>query len=773
MALKYWYVFVVVLALSVTLAYYNLKFTPPEYSASALVLIKDEEKSGQLDQEAIFKELGLSQKNKSLENEQLVLRSSSLMEDVVDNLQLQHGYYTIGKFGWRLLYKDSPIQVVNWEPNTEHNWLVASLTFDDSGGFQLLVENEKHDEEVSYEVTEFKGEFGRTLTLPMGKVTLARKIDFPLDNSVGLTIYPVKAVAKGFSNSLGAEIMGVESSVINLSITDQSGQRAADILTELFSVYNSQSIEDRKSIFENTIDLINDRIEMISQQLEQTEQNVEAYKSQYRIGELTAEGSLLLTELQESSREISDTDVQLQIMDKIETFLRVNQSNFTFVPTNLSVNNLTLTRQLETFNELLGTRERQRNRLGPSHKDLRLTESQISNLRQTIIDNIRSIRTDLQISRNASAERKGGIEGRLSSLPRRERELIEIEREKSIQENLYLYLLQKREESFISLAITSPNAKLIEPSAPDPDPISPKPLQAWIVAGFLGLAIPAGLVFVLTLLNDKIRDEDDIQQLTAVPINGAISLSRKKDSIVVQEDRKTAIAEMFRLLRANLAYIAPGEELKALLVTSSTSGEGKSFISLNLGISQALAGKKVIIIDLDLRKPTQEKLIADKLSIGNDNDHLGVVNYLVDHTILEKQVIRNSGLNSNLDVILAGPTPPNPSELILSSRLKELIEKLRETYDFIIVDSPPVGLVADALQMKDFVDSTMYVTRSGYTKRSQIKIINDIAEKGKLPRPFIVINAMPISKGSYYGGYGSSNVYGANKKGRGYYQKES
>ena len=702
MGFRYWYLFVILLILSLISAYYYLQFTAPIYSATSMILIKDDEKSGQLDEEAIFSELGLSlsQRNKNLENEQLVLRSTPVLEEVAENLQLQYKFESISQFGRRHLYQKSPIQVVNWAPKEASSNLFATLSFDDAGGYQLILENEPENG-VPYPVTEFQGKFGKALNLPVGDLTLARRMEYNLDMSIYLSIIPIRAIAKNLNERLNSSIVGEESSVLQLSINDQASQRAKNILTELFTVYNRISVDEKNQVFKNTIDLINERIQRISQELEQTEQNVQDLKRRFNMVDMSAEGSLLLTEVSALNKEISNNDVQLEILKSIEDFLIRNKENFEFVPTNLSLNNLTLTRQLETFNTYLATRETQRNRLGPSHKDLILTENQISNLRQTIIDNIRSIQGDLQIARNATEERRSGMETRLQSLPIRERELIEIERDKAIQESLYLYLLQKREESYISLAITTPNAKMVEPARSNPRPVSPNPRQIWMIAGFLGLLIPAGIVALLELLNDKINSEEDIQRLTNVPINGAISVSRKKDSLVVLENRKTAIAEMFRLLRANLAYIAPGIQLKTLLITSSTSGEGKSFTALNLGMSQALAGKKVVLIDLDLRKPSQDKQVNENLKVDS-KDGYGVVNFLVDHALLVKQIIKGSGIHENLDIISAGPVPPNPSELVLSQRLRDLVESLQEEYDFIIVDSPPVGLVADALPDERF-----------------------------------------------------------------------
>jgi capsular exopolysaccharide synthesis family protein len=353
-------------------------------------------------------------------------------------------------------------------------------------------------------------------------------------------------------------------------------------------------------------------------------------------------------------------------------------------------------------------------------------------------------------------------------MPRRQRELLEIERQKDVKESLYLYLLQKREEAAVSLAVTAAKGRIVEPAAADHSPLSPVAAQIWMIGLFLGTALPIGLILLIDSLNDKVQSEADVTNSTSVPLVGTLGQSNTSEHVVVKENSRTAIAEMFRLLRANLSYVAPGSEMKTMLVTSSTSGEGKSFIALNLGMTMALSGKKVLIVELDLRKPKQEVY----MSVEPAED--GIVNYLIDPSVSASQIIRNTGLHKNLDFIGSGPTPPNPGELIMSARLRELVGAMRAEYDFIILDAPPVGRVADALQMKDLATATMYVVRTGFTYKGQLEIVEDIAQKDKLPRPFIVLNAVPVNKigypvGSYSYGYGYG--YG-NGKGNSYYEPE-
>ncbi|MBK6620329.1 MAG: polysaccharide biosynthesis tyrosine autokinase [Saprospirales bacterium] len=306
---------------------------------------------------------------------------------------------------------------------------------------------------------------------------------------------------------------------------------------------------------------------------------------------------------------------------------------------------------------------------------------------------------------------------------------MEKERRKGVKENLYLYLLQKREESAINMAITAPTGKVVEPAKAPSNPISPVSTQIWLIAFFLGIAIPAGLVLLFENLNDRIQDETSIEKATTVPLLGSIAMSHRKTHLAVKEKSSSLVAEMFRLLRANLQYLTPGENLQVLLITSSFSGEGKSFIAMNLGMTLALTGKRVLILELDLRKPKQD------LYMGIERGERGVVDYLVNPDVTASQIVRNSGLNPNLDIIVSGSKPPNPSELILSPRLRTLVDGMREIYDYIILDTPPVGMVADALQLNDIAQATMYVVRANYTRIPQLQIIEDIHNKKRCPGP--------------------------------------
>ena len=740
--LRHWYWFAIIFPLFIAVAFFYLYTAQPKYQATAMLMIRDE-KTGNISEEAIFNELGITSGIKNLENEAMVIRSTSILKEVVRMLGLQYNYTSINGLKRKVLYKNSPVQVVNWEPAYEYAGLTGEMSLEPDGKYRLELD----------EGGTFKGEFGRKLETPFGKLTLSYLGKQDIDGSIEIQIVDEESMAWSLIERMEIEILGEKSSTLQLLIKDLSNQRAKDILNATMAVYNQKTVNDKNRVFQGTIDLINERVHLINKELSAAEQDVESYKSQFNVVELSAEGSLLMNEIATYDKDISETHVQLEILRTIESFL-ANDKNFEFVPTNLTLQNLTISQQITQFNELLAERERKRASMGLAHPELKLIERQIQNLRGTIVENIQSIKRDLQITANSFENQKQNLRGRMSKLPRRERELIEIERVKNIKENLFLYLLQKREESTIRQEATASTGEIVEPAAANPNPVSPKPAQIWLIAIFLGLAIPAGIAIVLESLNNKIVTQEDVEELTAVPVAGVLAQHKTTEKVVVKQESRSVLAEMFRLLRANLAYIMPDKDMKVLLVTSSFSGEGKSFISLNLAMTLALTNRRVMIVELDLRKPKQQAY----LEISDAENLPGVVDYLVNSELALTKIVKNSGLHHNLDFIPSGPKPPNPSELTLSPRLRELLQKIKAEYDFVILDAPPVGLVADALQMKDLAEATMYVVRSGVTLKPQMKIIQNIAEKEKLPRPFIVLNGVKANGiGSY--AYGDLNGY--------------
>lgn len=737
-ALRYWFLFPLSMVLAGAGTYYKLKTTHPVYQASATVLITKGKESGQLSEESLFNELALGNIDKNLENEMKILSSTPIILDAVRKLNLNFQYFQVEPLLERDIYKSSPIKVANWVPHPGSPTVNAKVSADRTGEFKLDLIIEE-----SEEIQEFRGEFGLPLKLPYGDLTLTKVFQGEIEYPIQLRITSPWVRAKELKENLVILKVGEESSLINLIVEDKSNARAVDFLNELISTYNQITVEKRNQVFKNTIDLINERINLLSKDLTSAERDVENYKSNNSLLELGSESNLLMEELSSYSREITDIDVQLTILRSIEEFLVANKEKFEFVPTNASLTNLTLNTQLLNFNELLSERDRLRNRVGEKHPDLILVERQIQNLRETIIENIQTIESDLLVAKESSQDLKANVESRIQSMPRRERELLEIERRKTVKENLYVYLLEKREESALSMSVTMPKGEVVEPPEALPNPIHPNMMILAFIGGVSGLAIPFGIIFYLVQFNSKIETEHDLESNTPISVAGVLSQmpTATKDGLVVKENSRTTYAEMFRFLRANIANMGKGNRIQTLLITSAISGEGKSFISLNLSVAKAMAGKRVILLETDFRKPGNQNIDPKENEIGT----FGIVNYVNDPECQIDQIIKKSGYHPNLDIISCGIKPPNPGELVLSSRLRKLVHELRKRYDFIVFDSAPLGFVADALQMNDMVDATLLVLRARTSTYGHLEILNEVYRKGKLPNPFIVLNGVSMN----------------------------
>lgn len=742
-AFKYWYLFAILFSACLALAYFYLQVSPQVYQADASILIKEEEGSGQLSAAELFQDLGLAPKTKKLENEIAILTSTPLMVSAVEEQNLNYEYILENSLSNVHLYQDPPVVVHRWQPQGPDSSFVGHVTMQANGGYELTYENEEGQQ------VNRNGSFGKPLILPEGLLTLRRKTNTSANHPILLRISSIYNMAKQFQSQLSVNPIGEESSVLQLSFKDEIPQRAHDVLNHLIHNYNQNSIQLENQVFRNTLDLINDRIVLINGELNAAERDLEFFKRSNGTVELSTEGELLLNELSSYNEEIKQVDVRLAILESIEDFLAMKKQSFEFVPTNLEINNLTLTTQLTSFNELLLRRQSMENNLGPNHPDLALVTSQINNLRENIIQSISSIKADLQIGRQASINERDRIEGRLQTLPSRERELIQRERNKGVMENLYLYLLQKREETAISMAVTTSVGLVIEPPIIPSDPISPRKMQVWLIGIFFGLALPTSVLLLILHFNNKIQTVEELAHYSKIPILGTLAKGEAKQPLAFKEGKLTSQGEMFRMLRANLSFILPEQQLKTILITSIIPGEGKSYTALNLALVHSMADKKVLLMKLDLRKPYD---FVKQLQPYSKADRApGIVDFLIKPELKVHEIIQNSYIHPNLDIVAPGSKAPNPGELVLSSRLREFVDKAREVYDLIIIDSPPVSLVADAVQLKDIAEATLFIARAEHTSHQNVELVNGLVANKIFPRPYFVFNGVSTRNYLYKG----------------------
>ena len=751
--LRFWYLFVIGVVISVVCAFFYIRYlTIPTYVVSTSLLIKDNESDTELSSAAAFSEIGLLQSSKNIDTEIEVLKSKSLMLRVVTELDLVTSYYIEGRVKDLEIYGEkSPVKVIISRLDSTAFGKQIALHINTSNSFQLEEENGK--------LTFHK--FGNQIRKPYGTFTIVASpgntfTDINTETKYIIKFHNLKDVAKQYNAALNVQPIKEGSNVISLSLTTPIKDKGVDILNKLVEVYNKEASEDRNTIASNTVEFIDERLKYLSTELSGVEKDVEEYKSLNEVTDVTTQASNYLEQASDYKKQLAEWATQIEVLESIQSYLNQNKSDYKMVPSALGIQDPTLLGLITKFNELQLERERMLLTIQPNNPLIKNINEQLENLKGNILENLSNIKNGLKITSNNLRSSSGHFQSQIRKVPVMERELLEINRQQAIKQNLYLYLLQKREESALSLAATVPTSRVIDSAAGGDFPISPKKTTIYLISFLLGIGIPFAILYLIELLNDKVETQNDVEIVTSAPILGELAHNPVKETVVVTKTNRSPIVEMFRLIRANLYFAAVNKENKVLLITSSMSGEGKTFFSINLGASLVLTGKKVVVIELDLRKPRLTK------DLGM-TEGIGITNYLISNKISIDEIIRPSEKVPGLFVIGSGPVPPNPSEIMLNPKLGHLIDTLRENFDHIILDTAPIGQVADAFNLSNLIDSTIYLVRYNYTLKKQIEIIENIYKNKTLKHPMIVLNDAKKINGFKYG-YGYGYGYGDDKQ---------
>ena len=764
-----WQWFILSLIICLSLAGIYLRYKSPVYQVYAKMLIKEETNNRRVGNQMLanMQDFGFISNSTGIENEVEILKSRILAQDAVKDLKLYVEYRSLGKVKKSLIYKSQPINV---DLDAAH---LAELDKTRSG-FRIRIQKDGSKYRVTEQNNEFQGTFTTMPALmktPYGNLIFTKNpAKEMLDNQVLLvTIYSPAAVAAGYARALSVEPTSKLTSIAKLTINDHNAERAYDYLKQLAIVYNRQANADKNEIAFKTEEFINDRLEKINAELGSTESDLEAYKRRNNLTQLRLDATQTMAQANQFSSQLADASTQLQLLDYLREWVNQSSNKYQIIPSNVGLSDPISASLINQFN----TTVQERNRLLASASEnspqvLQLTNT-LDHLQTSIREALTQARRTADIQRQNIQAQYQTYQSRVENTPEQERVLTQIGRQQEVKSGLYLMLLQKREENSISLAATADKGKLID----DPSfagKVSPKGSIIMLAALVLGFAIPLLVCYLLQLLRYKIEGHDDVQKLTPLPIVADVAVAsdaiKSTAGIVVQENQNNQIDEIFRSMRTNIQFMMK-EDQKVILFTSSTSGEGKTFNAANLAVSFALLGKKVILCGLDIRKPALGRLfeIADR--------HTGVTTLLTRAQVTEsdlKTQVSPSGVNPNLDLLLAGPTPPNPTELLARQNLGEIISMLREQYDYIILDTAPVGLVTDTLQIGKYADVTAFVCRADYTPKNSFGMVNQLSSEKKLPNMCIVINGVDMSKKKYgyYYGYGRYGKYGRYGYGYGY-----
>lgn len=760
-----WHWFAASVIICLAAAWLYLKYTTPVYNISASVIIKDDKKGGAAGSNfSAFEDLGIISSSNNIDNEIEILHSKSLIKDVVCELGLYINYSTTGGFNTTDLYGSSPILVHFPPEDADRLTDPILLTINYHAGGQTDVTATINETVLNRHFTKLPA----VISGEAGTLTLMPNPAIPIEGSGSIEVSIVKpfTLAKGYRSALSIEPTSKTTSVATISINDTHTKRGEDFINKLVEMYNRDTNDDKNEVAENTAHFIDERISVIDQELGTTERELESFKREAGLTDLSSDAKLAVSERSEYEKLCVENGTQLNLIQYLSDYLDKPESSYTTLPANVGLNDNTLTGLITQYNALILERNRLLRTSSEANPVIQRLNSDIQNMRTNLVTTITSVRKGLLITKSDLDREAGKYAGRISNAPAQERRFVSIQRQQEIKAGLYLMLLQKREGNNIALAATANNAKIIDDALADESPISPKGKLIYLIALVLGFGIPVAIIYVLNLLSFRIEGRNDVEKLTTVPIIGDVPLTESetgnKHAIAVRENDNDIMAETFRSIRTSLLFMLGEPDQKVILITSTMSGEGKTFIASNLAVSLALLGKKVIIVGLDIRKPGLNKVF----NISHKEN--GITLYLSSPKTTDlSSLIRPSGVTDHLDLLPGGTIPPNPTELLARQSLQDAIEILKQKYDYIVLDTAPIGMVTDTQLIARVADASVYVCRADYTYKNDYQLINELQNNNRLPNLCTVINGLDMKKKKYgyYYGYGKyGKYYGYGKK---------
>ncbi|MCC0774393.1 GumC family protein [Bacteroides faecis] len=765
-----WFVGAVIVCL--ISAYIYLYVATPVYNISATVLIKDDKKGGSSNNVAGLDELGLSgliTSSQSIDNEIEVLRSKTLVKEVVNYLNLYVTYQDDDQIPSKELYKTSPVQV-NMTPQEAEKLktkVVIEMVLHPQGSLDVNVKMEdkeiqKHFEKLPAILPTNQGTLSFFQTTDSISSKKNEEVGSPVQDMrhITATISQPMNVARRYCENLSIEPTSKTTSVVTVSLKNSSLQRGQDFINQLLEMYNRNTNNDKNEIAQKTAEFIDERIGIISKELGSTEADLETFKRDAGITDLSSDAQIALTGNAEYEKKQVENRTQISLVEDLKKYLGHNE--YEILPSNVGLKDITLAAQIDRYNEMLIERKRLLRTSTENNPAIINLDTSIratkANVQATLEGTLQGLFiTKADLDREAKRYMR-----RISDAPGQERQYVSIARQQEIKAGLYLMLLQKREENAIMLAATANNAKIIDDAIADVIPVSPKRSIIYLAALCLGIAIPVVVIYMIDLTKFKIEGRADVEKLTSVPIAGDIPLTDEKNtkegSIAVFENQNNLMSETFRNIRTNIQFMLQNNK-KVILVTSTVSGEGKSFTSANLAISLSLLGKKVVIVGLDIRKPGLNKVF------NLSSKEKGITQYLANPEMDLMSLVQLSDVNRNLYILPGGTVPPNPTELLARDGLDKAIEILKKNFDYVILDTAPIGMVTDTLLIGRVADLSAYVCRADYTHKAEYTLINELFHEQKLPNLCTIINGVDLKKRKYgyyygYGKYGKHYGYG-------------
>ena len=748
-----WKWFVISVLLCLVLAFFYIKRSTPVYNIKTTVLIKDAKSGSSSIESGLLQSLGGfgGMSNNSVENEMEVLRSKKIMTAVVDNNSLQAPVFSKGTFRTRELYKNSApilVHVVNEKKGNKFPKKPLSLTLDKN---TITISSPELKKTIT-------AQYDKLISLPYANIFIRKNPNFeppkkeedPLGD-IEVRIISYDGAVTMFQKMLDVKLVNKDATVLSLAINYPQPGKAVDILNSLVVEYNQDAIDDKNNDSKKSMDFIEERINIISRDLGDVESNLKNFKTENNISDLVTETKLNLQATADARMREMGIETEMELTRSLMSYVN-KQGNYQIIPTNVGLGK---SEAIQSYNQMVLERNRLLENATVNNPLVKDVSAQIDGMKSSIMQTLAKNLTALDISKENLQQEQNITKSNISRIPRIEQLFRGIERQLHIKENLYLLLLQKREETAIALALTAPKARVLDKAYSSDEPIAPRKKVIFALSILMGLGIPFGLIYLKEMFDDKIHSKHDIEDLSPIPVVAEIPKVERKENDLVAKNDMSPMAEAFRILITNMNYMLPKKEGgKVIYVTSSVKGEGKTFISINLALSLASASRKTIIIGSDVRNPQLQRYDESK------RGSRGLSEYLYDSDLQVNDVVNQSLMNSHCDIIYSGSIPPNPTDLLTNGRFPQMLSELREMYDYIIVDTAPLMLVTDTFLITEYADATLYVTRSEYTQKEFLKFINNSAEAEKILNVGLIINDVKKSNfgyGNTYGyGYGSS-----------------
>ena len=756
----YWRWIVVSLTVVVLIGLLYYRKQPDIFQLKSTVLIADNSSSGQMSQISILKQLdafGVSGGSSNIYNERQVLHSKELIKKVANELKLNYIYGKVSFLKPIELYTNSPVEVIMDDSDLIKIGKPVELSIAFDGEYYNIsgkCVKERKTTRFKYKLSQLPA----SIETPAGQIQIMLKnYQESLEDKIYIKIYNPISIVKSYQESALSTEVPKDGDLVNLTFKAKNIQKGKDFLQRLIDTYNQDAIDQINQSASLTALFIDSRLDILTHELTDVEQDIQTYKQTNKLTDIEADASIILQRSNLYDQKRNEYEIQLQLVQYIEEFLKEPENKYALIP-NLGLTDVGLLAVIQEYNKLLVSRDRIASGSSETNPTLYSMESQIQSSRLSIQNSIATSRKGMQISIRELENQYAFLSSQLKKIPQQEREFLEIKRQQEIKATLYMFLLQKREEASMSMAVTIPKAQLLD-AADTADKTSPKLPMVLAASLFLGLFFPIGILYLKFLFTTSFNDRKEVESLTDVPVIAELAIEKSDEIIINHDTNAGANAELLRLLRSKLQFIMNRPKDRLMIVTSTESGEGKTFVAINLAISISLTGKKTLLIGMDLRKP----MLASHFGISNQE---GISSYLSEIDDDYHHLIHPSKEYPDLYVLPGGIIPPNPNELVLSERLDKLVAELREQYDYILIDSAPVGVVSDTFLINRVANLTLYVCRANYSDKRNFEFLNRIHKENSLKQLYLVVNGVDIESSKYSGRYAYGYGYGYSKKRR-------